>query len=82
MVVVITGASSGIGRALAEYLSARKARLTLTARRLDRLEALNADPDVFNSTLLIIDYDENDGQFDHVPPPVPANAAAVNATRR
>ena len=35
------------------------------------LEALNADPDVFNSTLVIIDYDENDGQFDHVPPPVP-----------
>ncbi|GII55485.1 phospholipase C, phosphocholine-specific [Planotetraspora thailandica] len=36
------------------------------------LEALNADPDVFNSTLVIINYDENDGQFDHVPPPMPA----------
>ncbi|MFD2081595.1 phospholipase C [Actinopolymorpha cephalotaxi] len=36
------------------------------------LEALNADPDVFNSTLVILNYDENDGQFDHVPPPVPA----------
>jgi len=35
------------------------------------LQALNADPDVLNSTLVIIDYDENDGQFDHVPPPVP-----------
>ena len=35
------------------------------------LQALNADPDVFNSTLVIIDYDENDGAFDHVPPPVP-----------
>jgi phospholipase C len=35
------------------------------------LNALNADPDVFNSTLVIIDYDENDGQFDHVPPPSP-----------
>jgi len=35
------------------------------------LEALNADPKVFNSTLVIISYDENDGQFDHVPPPVP-----------
>jgi short-subunit dehydrogenase len=42
MVVLITGASSGIGRALAEYLSAHKARLTLAARRLDRLQALNA----------------------------------------
>jgi len=35
------------------------------------LEALNADPEVFNSTLVIVNYDENDGQFDHVPPPVP-----------
>ncbi|NMO52454.1 phospholipase C, phosphocholine-specific [Actinoplanes sp. TBRC 11911] len=34
-------------------------------------EALNADPDVLNSTVVIINYDENDGQFDHVPPPMP-----------
>ena len=40
------------------------------------LQALNADPDVLNSTLVIINYDENDGQFDHVPPPVaPAGTA-------
>jgi phospholipase C len=39
------------------------------------LDALNADPDVLDSTLVIIDYDENDGQFDHVPPPVPAPGA-------
>ncbi len=36
------------------------------------LQALAADPHVLNSTLVIINYDENDGQFDHVPPPVPA----------
>jgi len=36
------------------------------------LQALNSDPSVFNSTLVIINYDENDGQFDHVPPPSPA----------
>ncbi|GHH87468.1 non-hemolytic phospholipase C [Streptomyces sulfonofaciens] len=36
------------------------------------LKALNADPEVFDSTLVIINFDENDGQFDHVPPPVPA----------
>ena len=35
------------------------------------LQALNADPEVLNSTLVIINYDENDGAFDHVPPPVP-----------
>jgi short-subunit dehydrogenase len=42
MVVLITGASSGIGRALAETLSRAGAKLTLSARRLDRLQALNA----------------------------------------
>ncbi len=40
------------------------------------LRALNADPDVFNATLVIINYDENDGQFDHVPPPVPVPGTA------
>ncbi len=41
MSVVITGASAGIGRALAEQLSAAGAKLTLAARRADRLAALN-----------------------------------------
>jgi len=39
-VVVITGASAGIGAALAEELSRRGARLVLAARRRDPLEAV------------------------------------------
>ncbi|WP_406404988.1 phospholipase C, phosphocholine-specific [Streptomyces sp. NBC_00879] len=35
------------------------------------IQALNADEDVFDSAVLFITYDENDGFFDHVPPPVP-----------
>ena len=42
MVVVITGASSGIGRVLADQLSRRGAKLVLAARRIRRLEAVNA----------------------------------------
>jgi phospholipase C len=35
-----------------------------------KLAALAAHPDVWAKTVFILDYDENDGLFDHVPPPV------------
>lgn len=39
-----------------------------TARVLD---ALTANPDVWASTVFFQTFDENDGQFDHLPPPAP-----------
>src|SRR5439155_5398391 len=35
------------------------------------LNALAANPAMYNSTVFILTYDENDGLFDHVPAPVP-----------
>lgn len=36
-----------------------------------KLDALAANPDVWAKTVFILNYDENDGLFDHVAPPVP-----------
>jgi phospholipase C len=35
------------------------------------LDALTADPKVWARTVLLVMFDENDGFFDHVPPPAP-----------
>jgi phospholipase C len=40
------------------------------------LEALVANPKVWKSSVLFLNYDENDGFFDHVPPPVPPAGTA------
>jgi phospholipase C len=45
------------------------------------LDALTANPEMLASTVLIINFDENDGFFDHiVPPTAPATAADGLAT--
>lgn len=40
------------------------------------LQALTANPETLNATVLILNYDENDGFFDHVPPPSPPSGTA------
>jgi phospholipase C len=42
---------------------------SLTARLLD---ALTANPAMWAKTAFILNYDENDGFFDHIPAPIPA----------
>ena len=45
----------------------------LTARLLAKLAA---NPAVWAKTVFILNYDENDGFFDHMPPPSPPNTSA------
>ncbi|HZF46386.1 MAG TPA: alkaline phosphatase family protein, partial [Sphingomonadaceae bacterium] len=35
------------------------------------LDALTANPEVWARTVLLVNFDENDGLFDHMPPPAP-----------
>jgi phospholipase C len=41
-----------------------------------KIDAVAANPDVWAKTVFILNYDENDGIFDHVPPPVPPAGTA------
>jgi phospholipase C len=40
------------------------------------IAAIAANPKVWRKTALILNYDENDGLFDHVPPPIPPPCTA------
>ncbi len=41
-----------------------------------KIEAVAANPEVWRKTAFILDYDENDGLFDHVVPPTPKAGTA------
>lgn len=43
------------------------------------LDALTSNPDVWSKTVLILNFDENDGLFDHMPPPAPPSLISWNA---
>src|SRR5262249_30819036 len=45
-----------------------------------RFDILVSNPDVSSNTVLIINYDEADGSFDHVVPPTPPQTPAYGAS--
>ena len=61
-VVLVTGASSGIGEATARTLAARGAKVALVARRADRLEKLASEIAGNGHTALAIEADITDQQ--------------------
>jgi short-subunit dehydrogenase len=61
-VVLITGASSGIGRSLAYSFARRGARVILVARRADRLEAVRREIEPYTSDVLVISADLTDDE--------------------
>ena len=62
---LVTGASSGIGAALARELAGRGAKIILTARRRDRLEALGQELAAEGTETRIIVADLNDPVAPH-----------------
>jgi phospholipase C len=46
------------------------------------LDALTADPEVWAKTVLFVNFDENDGFFDHMPPPAAPSYAVWDADPR
>src|SRR3954447_11113273 len=59
-VVIITGASSGLGEAAARSCARNGARLALAARREDRLRALSAELEAVGTPALILTTDLRD----------------------
>ncbi len=56
-VIIITGASSGIGAATARSLARENVCLTLAARRADRLQGVASDVEKLGSEALIVRTD-------------------------
>jgi short-subunit dehydrogenase len=59
-VVIVTGASAGIGRALALQLASQGAKLAIAARRVERLEQVAAECRALGSDVLVIPTDVTD----------------------
>jgi NAD(P)-dependent dehydrogenase (short-subunit alcohol dehydrogenase family) len=83
-IAIVTGASSGLGAALARTLSSAGAKVALVARRVDRLEALAKEIDGVALGCDLLDVAALDGVVPQVadrlgPPSILVNAAGAIA---
>jgi NADP-dependent 3-hydroxy acid dehydrogenase YdfG len=61
-VVIVTGASAGIGKALALQLAGQGAKVAMAARRLERLEQVAAECRQFGGEVLVVPTDADETQ--------------------
>lgn len=61
-VIIVTGASEGIGRALCLALAPQKPRLVLAARNADRLEELELEVEALGAEAIVVPTDVTDEQ--------------------
>lgn len=59
-VVIVTGASAGIGKSLALQLASQGAKVAIAARRAERLEQLAAECRAFGGEVLVVPTDVSD----------------------
>ena len=55
--ILVTGATSGIGRATALKLAAPETEIIITGRRMDRLEALKTEIEAKGATCRVLNFD-------------------------
>src|SRR5437867_7726508 len=60
LIVVVTGASAGLGRAIVQRFAKRGARIGLIARGLDRLEATQNEVEALGGEALVLPADVAD----------------------
>ena len=78
--VLITGASSGIGRATALYLAERGYAVIATSRELSRLDGLRADADSRGVSIIGVELDINsDDAVSRIMPELIARHGAIDA---
>lgn len=59
-VIIVTGGSSGMGKAMAKKFAEEGANIVITGRSLERLEAAKAEMEKFEGQVLCIDMDVRD----------------------
>ena len=55
--ILVTGATSGIGRATALRLATPETEIIITGRRMDRLEALKAEIEAKGAKCMLLNFD-------------------------